>query len=47
MVFCGAMGGAMGSTINAKIPGRTVDKLFRAVLLLIAGICVYNIFLVL
>lgn len=45
MVFCGAMGGAVGSTINAKIPGRTVDKLFRAVLLLIAGICVYNIFL--
>lgn len=42
MVFGGILGGTVGRRITEKTNDETVDVLFRALLYLIIGICVYN-----
>ncbi|MEF9940673.1 MAG: sulfite exporter TauE/SafE family protein [Lachnospiraceae bacterium] len=43
MICGGIIGGMVGSTINHKISGEKVNKLFMVLLVAIIGICVYNI----
>lgn len=43
MVTGGIVGGVAGRAINRRIDHATVDKLFTALMILIMGICVYNI----
>lgn len=41
-VPAGVLGGVIGSCINKKISASVVDRLFRGLLLVITGICIYN-----
>lgn len=43
MSACGITGGMAGRKIQKKIEDNTVNKLFRLFLVIILGICVYNI----
>lgn len=43
MVLGGILGGMLGSRINKTIRGRTVEKLFILIMLVIVGINIYNI----
>ena len=44
MVCCGILGGALGRRINRRLDDRTVNRLFFYLLLVIMGICCYNVF---
>lgn len=43
MVACGIMGGAMGRSVNRRMDGNMVNKLFVGLMVAIMLICVYNI----
>lgn len=42
MMLGGVLGGIIGRSVNAKITAKTVDRLFRGVMVLLMGLCVYN-----
>ena len=43
MVACGILGGAAGRTVNRRMDGAMVNKLFIGLMVIIMMICVYNI----
>lgn len=43
MVLGGALGGFIGQTVHGKMKNRQVEKLFDILLIIVTGICVYNI----
>lgn len=44
MVACGILGGFAGSTVNKKIDGKTVDRLFIGLMAVIIVINIFNIY---
>lgn len=44
MMLCGVYGGIAGKKINKKIPSETVDKLFIGLIVVIMGLCCWNIY---
>ncbi len=44
MVLCGILGSEAGRHLNRRLSEAGVSKLFETVMILIMGICVYNIF---
>lgn len=44
MALLGILGGILGRKVNSKISAKSVDRLFSGMTLVIAGICVYNLF---
>ena len=44
MMLCGVYGGIVGKKINKKIPSSTVDKLFVGLIIVIMGLCCWNIY---
>lgn len=44
MMLCGVYGGIVGKKINKKIPSETVDKLFIGLIVVIMGLCCWNIY---
>ncbi len=43
MMICGVSGGIIGKNINQKIPTYVVDKLFISLIIVIMGVCCWNI----
>lgn len=44
MACCGILGGFAGRKVNSKIDDKAVDKLFIGLMVVIMGICVFNMF---
>lgn len=44
MIFCGILGGFIGTVLNQKIDNKNIDKLVICAMLLIVCINIYNIF---
>ncbi|MCI8541675.1 MAG: sulfite exporter TauE/SafE family protein [Erysipelotrichaceae bacterium] len=44
MILSGILGGVLGRVINKKIDARMVDRLFIALMVVIIGINIYNVF---
>lgn len=42
MILGGILGGIAGRTVNARITAASVERLFRIVMVLLMGLCVYN-----
>lgn len=42
MACCGILGGFAGRKVNSRIDDRAVDKLFIGLMVVIMGICVFN-----
>lgn len=42
MTCCGILGGFAGRKVNSRIDDRAVDKLFIGLMVVIMGICVFN-----
>lgn len=42
MACCGIFGGFAGRKVNSRIDDRAVDKLFIGLMVVIMGICVFN-----
>lgn len=45
MIFCGILGGFIGTVLNKKIDNKNIDKLVISAMLLIVCINIYNIFI--
>lgn len=43
MAACGILGGVAGRALNARIDDRATDKLFCGLMVVIIGICIYNV----
>lgn len=44
MIICGVLGGIAGRALNKRVNDKMVDKLFMALMIIIIGINIYNIF---